>query len=158
MLNENRWRFSGAWPPPGARDTRLFLHSQGAATSVRGDGRLSMTGPGAAVPSRFGYDPRDPVPSLSTWSSRAIDQSVHDRRQDVLVYVSAPLERSMLVIGDASCTLWVSSDAPETDFTAKLVEVRPDGRSIELAVGILRTRFLGGYESVVPLSPAYRRS
>ena len=153
VLNENRWRFSDSWPPPWARDTRFFLHSKGAANSVRGDGRLSMTEPAAAKPSRFGYDPRDPMMSLSTWSSRAIDQSVHDRRQDVLVYVSEPLERGLLVIGDASCTLWVSSDAPETDFTAKLVEVRPDGRSIELAVGILRTRFLGGYESVVRLEP-----
>jgi putative CocE/NonD family hydrolase len=67
--------------------------------------------------------------------------------------VSEALDRSLLVIGDASCTLWVSSDAPETDFTAKLVEVQPDGVSIELATGILRTRFLHGYESAVRLDP-----
>ena len=91
--------------------------------------------------------------SLSDWSSRAIDQSVRDQRTDVLTYMSEPLEASLLVIGDASCTLWVSTDGPETDFTAKLVEVRPDGLSVELATGIIRTRYLNGYDSALRLEP-----
>ncbi|HCU96283.1 MAG TPA: hypothetical protein DHU96_27625 [Actinobacteria bacterium] len=153
VLNENRWHFYDSWPVPWTQDTRFFLHSRGAANTPHGDGHLSMTEPAASKPSRYIYDPGDPVMSLSTWSSRAIDQSVNDGRQDILVYVTEPLESSLLVIGDASCTLWASSDAQETDFTAKLVEVRPGGRSIELAAGILRTRFLDGYESAVQLEP-----
>jgi uncharacterized protein len=154
VLNENRWRSFGSWPVPGATGTRFYLHSQGKANTPHGDGRLSAAEPGAgAQPSRYVYDPRDPVLSLSTWSSRAIDQSVNDRRDDILVYASDPLPRGLLVIGDAACTLWVSTDAPETDFTVKLVEIRPDGRSIELAAGVARTRFLRGYESAVRLEP-----
>ena len=154
VLNENRWRWLDSWPTDQAQDTQFFLHSRGSANTPRGDGRLSMDEPSsAAKPSLYIYNPSDPVISLSDWSSRAIDQSVHDRRQDILVYVSEPLERSLLVIGNPSCTLWVSSDAPETDFTAKLVEVRPDGLSVELATGISRTRFMDGYGSVVRLEP-----
>jgi putative CocE/NonD family hydrolase len=154
ILNENRWRWFETWPIDQALHTRFFLHSQGSANTPRGDGRLSLDEPAtAAKPSRYVYDPRDPVISLSDWSSRAIDQSARDQRKDVLVYVSEPLARSLLVIGDASCTLWVSTDAPETDFTAKLVEVRPDGLSVELATGIIRTRFLDGYDAVVRLEP-----
>lgn len=154
ILNDNRWCWLDSWPPDQAQDTRFFLHSRGSANTPRGDGRLSLAEPAAAAKaSRYIYDPRDPVISLSDWSSRAIDQSVHGRRQDILVYVSEPLDRGLLVIGDASCTLWVSSDAPETDFTAKLVEVRPDGLCVELATGIIRTRFLDGYGSAVRLEP-----
>jgi uncharacterized protein len=154
VLNDSCWRWFDSWPVDQAQDTPFFLHSRGSANTPSGDGRLSMDEPSAAAkPSRYVYDPRDPVISLSDWSSRAIDQSVHDQRQDILVYTSEPLRTSLLVIGEASCTLWVSSDAPETDFTAKLVEVRPDGLSVELAAGIIRTRFLDGYGSVVRLEP-----
>ena len=147
ILNENQWRWLDTWPADQSSATRFFLHSNGSANTPRGDGRLSRDEPAAAAqPSRYVYDPRDPVISLSDWSSRAIDLSVRDQRQDVLVYLSEPLDRSLLVIGDASCTLWVATDGPETDFTAKLVEVRPDGLSVELAWGIIRTRFLDGYD------------
>jgi hypothetical protein len=158
ILNENQWCWLDTWPADQTTPTRFFLHSNGAANTPHGDGRLSRDEPPAtAKPSEYVYDPRDPVISLSDWSSRAIDQSVHDQRQDVLVYESEPLDRSLLVIGDASCTLWVATDAPETDFTAKLIEVRPDGLSVELAWGIIRTRYLDGYDSVVRLEPGTPR-
>ena len=152
VLNENRWRFVDRWPPAGGR-TELYLHSHGAANTPRGDGVLSAREPDDEPPDRYVYDPRDPVMSTATWSTRAVDQSVYDHRHDVLVYTTAPLERAMVLIGDVACVVWVASDAPETDFTAKLVEVRPDGRAIGLSTGILRTRYLDGYDSEVRLEP-----
>jgi len=91
--------------------------------------------------------------STATWSTRSIDQAVYDHRQDVLVYVTAPLDRAMVLIGDVRCDLWIASDAPETDFTAKLVEVRPDGQAIGHSTGIFRTRYLDGYDQEVRLEP-----
>ena len=132
ILNENRWRRFDDWPPPEGRRLELFLDSGGAANGVRGDGRLASAEPVSAVPSSFRYDPRDPVMSISDWSTRALDQSVFDHRRDVLVYVSEPLAQDLLLVGDVTCVLWAATDAVETDFTAKLVEVRPDG----LAVGL----------------------
>jgi uncharacterized protein len=93
------------------------------------------------------------VPSLSDWSTRAVDQSVLDGRRDILVYASEPLEHDLLVVGDVTCILWAATDGVETDFTAKVVEVRPDGLAIALSAGILRTRFLDGYDQVVRLEP-----
>ena len=152
VLGENRWRHFDAWPPDGER-LELLLDSGGRANGVRGDGRLSSVEPSARVASSFRYDPRDPVMSMSDWSSRAVDQSPLDQRRDVLVYTSDPLEHDLLLIGDVTCVLWASTDGIETDFTAKLVEVRPDGLAVALATGILRTRFLRGYDDVVRLEP-----
>ncbi len=153
ILNEDRWRRFDDWPPPEARPLELFLDSGGAANGVRGDGRLASAEPVSAVASSFRYDPRDPVMSISDWSTRALDQSVFDHRRDVLVYVSEPLVQDLLLVGDVKCVLWAATDAVETDFTAKLVEVRPDGLAVGLASGILRTRFMDGYDRVVRLEP-----
>ena len=120
---------------------------------MRGDGHLASVEPVSAVPSEYRYDPRDPVMSISDWSTRALDQSVFDHRRDVLVYVSEPLAQDLLLVGDVTCVLWAATDAVETDFTAKLVDVRPDGLAIGLSAGILRTRFLQGYDQVVRLEP-----
>ncbi len=153
ILNENRWRRFDDWPPPEGRRLELFLDSDGAANGVRGDGHLASVEPVSAVPSEYRYDPRDPVMSISDWSTRALDQSVFDHRRDVLVYVSEPLTQDLLLVGDVTCVLWAATDAVETDFTAKLVDVRPDGLAIGLSAGILRTRFLQGYDQVVRLEP-----
>ncbi len=152
VLNENRWRLADDWPfaPTGFE---LFLHSNGGANTPRGDGSLSARGPRDEPPDRFVYDPRDPIMSTATWSSRAINQSIYDHRHDVLVYTTAPFDNPSVLIGEVSCVLWTATDAPETDFTAKLVEVRQDGRSIALSTGILRTRYLAGYEREMRLEP-----
>lgn len=152
VLNENRWRLFEEWPPAAA-GTELYLHSGGGANTPRGDGTLSAVAPGAEPPDRYDYDPRDPVMSTATWVTRSVDQSVYAHRHDVLVYATEPLERALTLIGDVRCELWIASDAPETDFTAKLVEVRPDGQAIAHSWGILRTRYLDGYDRVARLEP-----
>ena len=143
VLNENRWRSFGEWPPAEARPLELFLDG----------GRLARRVPDAGAPGRFEYDPRDPHMSISDWSTRAVDRSVLDHRRDRLVYRSDPLEADLLLVGDATCVLWAATDGIETDFTATLVEERPDGLAIGLAAGILRTRYLEGYDRVVRLEP-----
>jgi uncharacterized protein len=153
ILNEDRWREFSDWPPPGARELELFLDSRGAANGARGDGRLTPRTQPDGVPSRFAYDPRDPVMSITDWATRAVDRSVLDHRRDVLVYRTEPLEDELLLVGDASVVLWVATDAVETDFTAKLVEERRAGPAVGLATGILRTRYLDGYDRVLRLEP-----
>ena len=153
VLNENRWRSFEDWPPPYAEPIELFLDSAGAANGARGDGRLTPREPVTGAPSTFRFDPRDPVMSISDWSTRAVDRSVLDHRRDVLVYATEPLEHDLLLAGDVRLVLWAATDAVETDFTASLVEVRPDGLPITLAGGILRTRFLQGYDRTVRLEP-----
>lgn len=143
VLNENRWRSFDAWPPAGAEPLELHLD---------GD-RLSTDGPAASAPRSFDYDPRDPVMSMSDWSTRAVDQAPLDHRRDVLRYTSEPLGEDLLLAGDVTCVLWTASDGVETDFTAKLVEVRPAGSAIALCQGILRTRFMHGYDTVARLEP-----
>jgi putative CocE/NonD family hydrolase len=152
VLNRNRWYFTDGWPPE-ATTVELFLHSNGHANTPRGDGRLSVAHPDGQPTDSFAYDPHDPLMSSADWSSRAVDQSIYDHRRDVLVYTTEPLEDDLLVVGDVRCILWVASDAPETDFTAKIVEVRPDGLAIAVSTGIFRTRYLNGYDGDVRLEP-----
>jgi putative CocE/NonD family hydrolase len=142
VLNENRWRSFSAWPPPASAPRELYLNGE----------RLSDDAGGTATRG-FDYDPRDPVMSMSDWSTRAVDQAPLDHRRDVLRYLSDPLDGDLLLAGDVACVLWAASDGPETDFTAKLVEVRRDGLAVALCQGILRTRFMHGYDTVARLEP-----
>jgi putative CocE/NonD family hydrolase len=143
VLNEDCWHTFAAWPPPESAPRELYLDGE----------RLSADVAGAPAPRSFDYDPRDPVMSLSDWSTRAVDQAPLDHRRDVLRYLSEPLDADLMLVGDVACVLWAASDGSETDFTAKLVEVRPDGPAIALCQGILRTRFLHGYDTVTRLEP-----
>lgn len=149
VLNENRWRSFDDWPPPGVQPLELFLESRDAGR----EGVLSSRPRRRGGPRSFDYDPRDPLMSTSDWSTRAVDQGVLAHRRDVLTYVSEPLNSDLLLVGDVRCVLWFATDAVETDVTAKLVEVRPDGLAIALSTGILRTRFLEGYDRVTRLKP-----
>ncbi|MGE0820665.1 MAG: CocE/NonD family hydrolase [Candidatus Binatia bacterium] len=144
-LGENRWQSLSDWPPPAMRQVRYFLHSQQGANSLRGDGALSTIPPGSERADTYVYDPDDPVPSLGG-NNLTIDIGVQDQRpveerNDVLVYTSAPLEQPLEVTGPVMVSLWVSSSAVDTDFTAKLVDVHPNGYAQNLLDGILRARY-----------------
>lgn len=158
VMGENRWHTAPQWPPAGHRLTDYFLRGQGSANSVAGDGRLDLTPPQDEPADRFIYDPRDPVMSLM---GRDIQmeprlQAPNDDRQDILVYQSAPLERPVRVVGRVSVDLWIGSDAPDTDFTVKLVDVRPDGSAVNVSYGILRCRYRDGYATdAAPLQPGH---
>lgn len=143
IMGENRWRYENEWPLARTRYTDFYLRSGGAANTRHGDGRLSATPPAREPPDRFLYDPWDPVPTgpLAGYSRLPADQGEIQERHDVLVYVTEPLPEPMEVTGPISAVLWIASSAPDTDFTAKLVDVAPDGTARLLTDGILRARY-----------------
>jgi hypothetical protein len=150
----NRWQTAGTWPPEGARPLTLYLSSGGNANTLDGDGRLAASAPRADRPDRFTYDPTNPVPSYggnvcctgNAVTGGAFDQRRIEARRDVLVYTSEPLAEGMEASGPVEVTLYVSSDATDTDFTVKLLDVYPDGRAYNLDETIQRVRYREGYD------------
>jgi putative CocE/NonD family hydrolase len=145
------WIEADAWPPPDAREHSLYLRSGGRANTLGGDGRLELEAPGGGEPpDRYVYDPDDPVPTLGgplLGPGGMADQRAVEARGDVLCYTSAPLERALSLAGPVRAVLFVASNAPDTDFTARLVVVAPDGPALPLCDGIARCRWrLGGDE------------
>jgi hypothetical protein len=147
QLGENEWREAESWPPPHT-SARWFLHSAGGANTLDGDGLLSEDGPGEEPADAFLYDPLDPVPTvlgktlMPTIAPAGIaDQTAVERRPDVLCYTSAPRAEPLAVHGSVGVELWASSSAVDTDFTAKLVDIAPDGYAMNLADGIVRARY-----------------
>ena len=155
VVGQNEWRFEEAWPPPSAQSDEFFLHSEGKANTVSGDGVLSRDEAGAEPPDTYTYDPRDPVMSLMDVDAQAAprDQAPNDGRADVLVYQTPPLEREVEVIGPVVLKLWASTSAPDTDFTAKLIDVHPDGLAVNLTYGIVRGRYREGFDRPKLLEP-----
>jgi putative CocE/NonD family hydrolase len=155
VMGANVWRDEDDWPLPGTDYVDYFLHSRGGANgranTAGGDGGLSADPPGDEPEDVYLYDPRDPVPTTGgpTFlpglfigaNAGPRDQRAVESRHDVLCYTSEPLAEPVEVIGPVLAVLHVSSSAPDTDFTAKLVDVAPDGRAENLADGILRARY-----------------
>ena len=145
VMGENRWRDEQEWPLARTHYTRYYLHSDVPANTRNGGGTLSTSPPGDEPPDSYTYDPKDPVPTYGG-NTLIIPQGVADQRpvedrQDVLVYTSESLARELEVTGPIKVHLFASSSAVDTDFTAKLVDVRPDGYAHNLQDGIIRTRF-----------------
>jgi hypothetical protein len=155
VMGANRWREENEWPLKRTTFTKYYLHSDGHANTRAGSGALSMQAPRSEVSDRFRYDPKDPVPSNS---EGAQDQSAVERRPDVLVYSTPALRQGIELTGPIQAVLYVSSSAKDTDFTAKLVDVYPDGRAFNLQDGILRARYRDGFDHAVWMKPgeAYR--
>ena len=147
VMGINQWRDEQEWPLTRARPVRLYLRSTGHARGLSADGRLVPEAPAAGEPADvFDYDPNDPVPTrggamLGPHAGIARQNDV-EAREDVLVYSGPPLETDMEVTGGVSVRLHVSTTAPSTDFTAKLVDVHPDGAAYNVADGILRRRYV----------------
>ena len=146
VMGDNVWRHEQEWPLARTQYTRYYFHSQGRAQTRQGDGRLSPALPGDEPVDSYVYDPRDPVPThgggLCCWPAAlpggAFDQRTVEDRPDVLVYTTSPVERDIEVTGPVTVTLWAMSTAPDTDFTAKLVDVHPNGFAQNLTDGIMR--------------------
>ena len=142
------WLEADEFPLPDAEETRFYLASGGNANTAAGDGVLSADGPRGRA-DEYVYDPADPVPTVGgnmcctndLLPSGAFDQREVEQRGDVLVYTSAPLEEDLTVIGPVRVDLWASSSAPDTDFTAKLVDVHLDGYAHNVSEGIIRARY-----------------
>ncbi len=159
VLGANTWRDEEEWPPRGAEERAYYLRSGGNARTLGGDGTLSADAPSAAEPEdSFVFDPCDPVPTRggghgTPWTAGPADQREVEERGDVLVYTTAALERPLLVMGRVRARIFAASSAPDTDFTAKLVDVFPDGRALIVCEGILRARYREGYGRPKPLEP-----
>lgn len=157
VMGENRWRDENEWPLKRTRYTKVFLHSRGNANSLSGDGALSLAPPADESADHFVYDPNDPVPTRGGTSlglaAGVYDQTEIERRPDVLVYTSDPLESDLEVTGPITMRLFAASSAPDTDFMAKLVDVRPNGYAHNLAEGVVRTRFRESLSKPTPITP-----
>ena len=159
LMGANEWRQADQWPPAEASTQNWFLDSGGNANSARGDGALATTpAPADSIPDRFFYDPLRPVPSEGGPTLQANiglpgprDQSRIEARDDVLCYTSEPLAEPLVVAGPVKVVVWAVTDAPDTDFTAKLVDVHPDGRPVSLCDGILRARFRQSFTEPRPV-------
>ena len=162
-MGENRWRGENEWPLKRTRFTSYYLHGRGHANTAKGDGTLDTAAPPEETPDRFTYDPKDPVPSIGGnnlvgATAGPFDQSTAEARDDVLVYSTTPLAQDVEVTGPVKLVLWASSDARDTDFTAKLVDVDSAGKAYNLCEGILRARYRQGPGKPVLLEPGKSES
>ena len=140
--------------PARARETPFYLTAKTAANTLRGGGGLSKNKPNKEEPDLFTFDPRRPAPTqggavccnpkVFAWGP--MDQRPVENRQDVLVYTSGELKKQVEVTGPVRVALYAATSAPDTDFTAKLVDVFPDGSALNLTDGILRLRYRRGLD------------
>jgi putative CocE/NonD family hydrolase len=152
VMGSNEWRSERGWPIARAKSVRLYLAAKGA---------LAGTAPKADAPDHFVYDPANPAPTrggavccnpaVFPWGP--MDQRYLETRSDILSYTSSALKKDMEVTGPIRVILYAATSAPDTDFTAKLVDVFPDGRALNLTDGILRLRYRESLEKPVLATP-----
>jgi uncharacterized protein len=160
VMGRNRWRNADAWPLPETKWQRFFLHSKGRANSLNGDGHLSTTAPALEPPDIYVYDPRFPVPTMGgrnllagTLVSGPFDQRPVEQRNDVLCYTTPEFTEEMEVTGPLKLHLFAATSVRDTDFMAKLIDVRPDGTAYNVAEGCIRARFRKGLISEEYIKP-----
>ncbi|WP_207747632.1 CocE/NonD family hydrolase [Pelagibacterium limicola] len=160
-----QWISATQWPPEQAEPISLYLDT---------GGRLSFTPPTSDSRHDFIADPANPVPTIGgpitsgapLMEGGAYDQRADARffggdetapataeRDDVLVFETEPLTEDVVLIGDMRLVLFAQSDAENADFTAKLVDVYPDGFAMNLCDGVLRACYREGFDKAVPLVP-----
>jgi putative CocE/NonD family hydrolase len=147
-MGSNEWQSSDTWPPEGSEEMTFYLSSGGLANTMAGDGELTMSPPNTDHVDRFTYDPMDPVMSHngSAWPPGSVDQRDMENSANILVYTSEPFREGTEVSGPIVPTLFVSSDARDTDFTVRVIDVYPDGRAYSLDESIQRMRYRNGYD------------
>jgi putative CocE/NonD family hydrolase len=158
-----QWRDLDKYPPPAAVERRLYLHSRGKANTLSGDGTLTWSAPPGEEPvDRYTYDPRNPVPSFTGKfgfeppTYVGLDQRSIEARDDVLVYTSDAFADAVTVAGRMRLHLYAATDARDTDFTAKIADVYPDGRAVHLGplpAAFIRARLRNGMERAEPVTP-----
>jgi putative CocE/NonD family hydrolase len=150
VMGRNVWKTADAWPLPETHWQRFFLHSRGHANSAAGDGLLDRNEPKAELPDNYIYNPHFPVPTngcrgqqiLMVFAPSPQEQTLIERRGDVLCYTTPELEKDIEVTGPLALHLFAASSARDTDFTAKLVDVYPNGYAYNVVCdGITRARY-----------------
>ena len=161
VMGENKWRDEDDWPLKRARETKYLLHSTGKANSASGDGSLTTSETGSAGNDVYTYDPASPVPTVGGplccdpvhLPAGPRDQGEVEKRKDILVYTTEALTQDTEVTGPVMLDLFASASTVDTDFTAKLVDVWPNGFAQNLTEGILRARFRNGTTRAELLEP-----
>jgi len=162
LMGKNKWIEAETWPPRNTKKQYLYLHSQKGANGLAGDGRLSLKKPAGKERDydTFIFDPMNPVPTRGGVNFHLFpdnlgikDQRPVETRKDVLVYTSDPFETEMEIIGPLKVILYASTEGNDTDFTAKLVEVRQDGYARIIEDGIIRGRFRNSKEKPQLMTP-----
>jgi len=166
VMGLDTWREEDDWPLPDTQYRNYYLHSAGRANTRHGNGQLSTVAPGDEPEDVYLYDPRNPVPTVGgatflpgvhiTANAGPRDQRTVELREDVLCYTTVTLERAVEVTGPVTLVLYVAASAIDTDFTAKLVDIYPDGRAELLTDGILRARYRNSLAAPEPLEPGKR--
>lgn len=158
LMAANEWLDLEDWPAPGSDEVAWHLDSEGRANSSYGDGRLRDGPPSSESPAdAWVHDPDRPVPFVTPASSAQIggpdDYSGVDIRGDVLVYTSEPLTEPLDVIGPVRAVLFVSTSAADTDVTARLIDLHPNGFAQRLCDGVVRLRYRAGHDRAQPVEP-----
>lgn len=157
VMGDNRWRDEHEWPLARTQYTKMYLRGHGRANSLRGDGALKLEVPVDEPADQYTYDPDNPVPTRGGTTlglaSGVFDQRDVEERDDVLVYTGDVLAKDLEVTGPITMKLHASSSAHDTDFAAKLVDVRPDGYAQNIAEGIVRARFRDSASKPTLISP-----
>jgi putative CocE/NonD family hydrolase len=161
VMGKNIWRDEDDWPLARAKYTRYYLHSDGKANTLSGDGGLSTIIPAAEPADKYVYDPDDPMPTHGGailgdtihYPPGPLDQGAVEGRPDVLVYTTSAFEKDTEVTGPISLEVYVSSSAVDTDFTGKLIDVWPNGFAGNLTDGILRLRYRNSMEKTELMNP-----
>lgn len=157
-MGSNKWQSSETWPPADVEMKTYYLNSGGKANSLYGDGKLTLQAPSKENKTdEFAYDPKFPVPSYggnvcctgNAVQGGSFDQHQMETRHDILVYTTEPFKEGVEMTGQIETTLYVSSDAKDTDFTVKVIDVYPDGRAYNLDETILRARYREGFDKEV---------
>ncbi len=158
LMAANAWLDLDDWPAPGSTEASWYLDSEGHANSRYGDGRLRARAASADSPAdTWVHDPDRPVPFITAASSIQIggpdDYSGVDARGDVLVYTSEPLAEPLDLVGPVRLVAFVSTSANDTDVTARLVDLHPNGFAQRLCDGVVRLRYRAGHEHTEPVEP-----
>src|SRR4029077_16838472 len=147
---ENVWRDENEWPLARTQWTKYYLHSNGRANTLSGDGKLSTAAPTKEPEDNYSYDPANPVTFITDASFAQIggpdDYREVEQRPDVLVYTSEPFGEDTEVCGPIRVRLTAASSARDTDFMAKLIDVWPNGFAQRLTDGMVRVRFREGMD------------
>ncbi len=159
-MGANQWRHEQDWPIPGTKFTPFYIASNGQANSDQGNGSLSAKEPAGAESDQYSYDPNNPVPTVggnnccgTPTLAGPKDQRVIENRKDILVYTGRPLDQPLAIAGPVKMKLFASTDGPDTDWVVKLIDVYPNGFSMNIAEGILRARYRKGTDKVELLKP-----
>ena len=147
VVGDNVWREAQDWPPPGTKETTWMLSAGGRLDSSQSQDSTAS----------FVYDPHNPirVPGDGVYhvgGSGAPDWRIVTNRRDVLTFTSEPLKQDMEITGHILAHLWFSSSAPDTDVSLRLLDVWPDGKSVNLtaAPAMLRTRYRSTEHETAP--------